>query len=120
MAGFEFTRAADAAAVRRHVDVVAAAFAWDFEALPADPVADYLPALAGPVSGLDVEFWIGTADGIDVSAAVMRCPIHDNLDMVASEVFVHPEHRRRGHGRALVDRVIQRTRGLGRTRLIGE
>ena len=81
MSTLEFTRARDEATLCRHQAVVAAGFTWDFEALPADPVVDYLPVLSGPVGGLVVECWVGSEGGTDVVAALTRCPIHDNLDL---------------------------------------
>lgn len=116
----EFSRAVDEAGLRRYHDVLAVALAWDFEALPADPIDDYRPTLSGPVGGQDIEIWIGAVDGTDVAVVTIRCSIHDNFDVATVEVDVHPDHRRRGHGRAGIEMAVRRARELGRTRVLGE
>jgi GNAT superfamily N-acetyltransferase len=115
----EFTRVTDEAVLRRFHAVITAAFAWDFEALPADPIDDYLPSLSGPVNGMAFEYWVGVADGTDVATALLRRPILDNLDLSMGDAVVHPEHRQRGYGRATADMVLRRARELGRKRFFG-
>jgi len=53
------------------------------------------------------------------SASLVACDmdIRPALTPWLSGVFVAPEHRRRGIGAALVERVVQETRALGRPRL---
>ena len=40
---------------------------------------------------------------------------YDNLKLAWLEVEIHPEHRRRGHGSALLEFLIEQTRAAGRT-----
>ena len=47
-------------------------------------------------------------------------PLLDNTENCLVLVAVHPEHRRRGHGRALFDFLVERARLEGRTRLLTE
>ncbi len=42
-------------------------------------------------------------------------PTRDNLHLVWSEITVHPDHRRQGHGSAILAEVLRRTREAGRT-----
>ena len=46
----------------------------------------------------------------------LELPLRENLDNVEVELSVHPEHRRRGIGRALYARLLDRMRELGRFR----
>lgn len=53
-----------------------------------------------------------------VGAARMEVPQRDNDHLVEMLLAVHPDARRRGVGRALVDEMDRRTRELGRTTLL--
>ncbi len=57
-------------------------------------------------------------EGRTVGAARMEIPQRDNPHLVEMVLAVHPELRRRGVGRALVDEMDRRTRALGRTTLL--
>ena len=50
-----------------------------------------------------------------VGVVDLNLPTRDNLHLVWAEVTVHPEHRRRGHGTAIVEEVVRRTREAGRS-----
>ena len=41
-------------------------------------------------------------------------PTRDNLHLVWAQILVHPDHRRRGHGSAIMNEALQRTREAGR------
>lgn len=45
----------------------------------------------------------------------LEMPSRDNLHLVWASVTVHPEHRRRGHGSAMLEEVIRRAQEAGRT-----
>jgi GNAT superfamily N-acetyltransferase len=45
---------------------------------------------------------------------------YDNRDIAFLDVGVHPEHRRRGHGTALLDTLLAEARRRGRTNLVVE
>lgn len=67
-----------------------------------------------------VKAWSGFAEGQHVAAGFLRMPMQDNLDRCEVAVQVLPDHRRRGHGRALAARLEQEARALGRSVLYAE
>jgi GNAT superfamily N-acetyltransferase len=54
-------------------------------------------------------------DGVAVAAGWCVMPLSDNTAFAFVEVFVPPEHRRRGHGTALLDALLDLARSRGRT-----
>jgi GNAT superfamily N-acetyltransferase len=70
-------------------------FGWDLE-----PAEHYLYA---PDDATD-----------PVGALAVDLPTRDNLHLVWAEIWVHPDHRRRGHGSAIMNEVLRRTREAGR------
>ena len=52
------------------------------------------------------------ADPVGVLALDM--PTRDNLHLVWAQIVVHPDHRRRGHGSAIMNEALQRAREAGR------
>ncbi|HEY3002912.1 MAG TPA: GNAT family N-acetyltransferase [Kribbellaceae bacterium] len=54
------------------------------------------------------------ADRTLVGVAVAGRPVHENLHMSWMHVNVHPEHRRRGYGTALLERLFEVARADGR------
>lgn len=67
------------------------------------------------------EVFLYYPDGSDdpVGAVHLNIPRRDNLHAVGGGVLVHPDHRRRGHGNAMVEEVVRRTRELGRNTIWG-
>ena len=54
-------------------------------------------------------------DGTEpVGVLAVDLPTRDNLHLVWAEIWVHPDHRRRGHGSAIMNEVLRRTREAGR------
>jgi GNAT superfamily N-acetyltransferase len=117
--GMPFVRvnAGDAAAIQVLTDLYNAARAVD------DPTSP--PAIAELVAG-DVEFgwdlhpevrYLYTPPGGDqpVGALGIDLPVYDNLQLVWAEVLVHPDHRRQGHGTAIMEEVLRQAREAGRT-----
>jgi len=49
-----------------------------------------------------------------VGVLVLDMPTRDNLHLVWAQIFVHPDHRRRGHGSVIMDEALRRTREAGR------
>ena len=107
----------DAAAIRLLTDLLNAARAID------DP--DSPPAIAELVAG-DVEFgwdlhpevrYLYTPTGGEqpVGMLAVDLPIYDNLQLVWAEVLVHPDHRRQGHGTAIMQEALRQAREAGRT-----
>lgn len=64
--------------------------------------------------------WSGLVDGEVVAAGWLRTPLLDNLDRAELSAHVLPEHRRRGHGRAMLGFLEDVARERGRTVLTGE
>lgn len=116
----EFTRVVDDDGLAGWHDVLRASLAADFDGLPADPVSDVRPGLSGLLGGESFEFWVGAAADQPVAAILIRCPVHDNVDLANVAVHIHPDQRRRGYGRAATEAAIARTRELGRRRVLGE
>ncbi len=54
-------------------------------------------------------------EGRAVAVLEVDLPRRDNLHLVWGSVVVHPEHRRRGHGTALVAELVRRATEAGRT-----
>jgi GNAT superfamily N-acetyltransferase len=100
--------------------VEAAAMGHDYIGLPADPIEEWLPLLETPeTAGERVQLYVGRDAGVPVGALSLRLPTLDNPTVVSAELSVHPDHRRRGHGRALVAVLLNETRSFGRSRILG-
>lgn len=63
------------------------------------------------------ELYAGVLDGHIVGSAGVWTSDYDNRDLAWLDVRVHPDHRRRGHGTALLAAVTERARELGRSSL---
>jgi GNAT superfamily N-acetyltransferase len=59
-------------------------------------------------------------DGELVGQARLWIPLRDNTDKVYADIQVHPEHRRRGAGSALLGRVVEVARQRGRQEVLSE
>jgi GNAT superfamily N-acetyltransferase len=112
----------DAAALAVWHAVEAASLEADHLALPADPLEDRLPLLdpSVPQAGEKTLLRIGCADGVPTGAIELNLPLLDNLSAATINVHVHPDLRRRGHGRALLAAAMDEAIGLGRSRLFFE
>ena len=98
--------------------VLAPAMVADYVGLPAPPVEEWLPELDDAVQGgYRTLLHVGRVDGRPVGLLNVRLPMLDNLNAVNVELIVHPDHRRRGHGRQLAKAALDEVRALGRTRV---
>jgi GNAT superfamily N-acetyltransferase len=98
-----------------------AAMDHDYVALPADLLEELVPLLETPGCAGDlVLMFVGTEKGRPVGALSMRYPTLDNLALGNAALTVHPDHRRRGHGRQLLQHAIEHVRARGRSRLLLE
>jgi GNAT superfamily N-acetyltransferase len=70
--------------------------------------------------GEDHEIW-GAFDG-DTLVGYLRIwiPLQDNTSKVHAEVQVHPDHRRRGAGAALVEQVVALAQARSRTEIVAD
>jgi GNAT superfamily N-acetyltransferase len=67
------------------------------------------------------EIWVVEDDRLDgkvAGFAIMWLPMQDNTWLSWFDIQVHPDARRRGHGSALIERVLERAREHGRTELV--
>lgn len=65
--------------------------------------------------GEPTDHFLVTVDGTDVATARYETATYDNLHLAWLSVDVHPEHRRRGHGSAVLAFLLDRARADGRT-----
>ncbi|WP_256843062.1 GNAT family N-acetyltransferase [Ornithinimicrobium cryptoxanthini] len=61
------------------------------------------------------EQYAGVLEGHVIGSARLWTSDYDNLDLAWFDLGVHPDHRRRGHGTALLAAVTERARELGRS-----
>ncbi|GAB6987142.1 GNAT family N-acetyltransferase [Nocardioides pyridinolyticus] len=105
----------EADAVRRSVDVLEAV------RLHEEPWAHPSTATAVALNirhgwdGEPADHLLVTVDGTDVATATYETTTYDNLHVAWLGVDVHPEHRRRGHGSAIVEHLMDRARRDGKT-----
>ncbi|MFC7494963.1 MULTISPECIES: GNAT family N-acetyltransferase [unclassified Nocardioides] len=59
--------------------------------------------------------FLARVDGVDVGTAHYETSTYDNQHLAWVEVEIDPEHRRRGHGSALLEAMIERARAEGRS-----
>lgn len=111
----------DRAALEHFHAVESASLDHDHVALPADPLEEHLPVVLGDQpSGEHVTYLVGYAGGVPVSATTVTTWTLDNLGSANVEVRVHPEHRRRGHGRRMTEHALDLVRSAGRSRVFIE
>jgi GNAT superfamily N-acetyltransferase len=63
--------------------------------------------------------WIAHGGGQPVGLILLELPNLDNTDAAHATVEVHPNHRRRGIGRALLEVLLERLRAESRSHVIG-
>jgi GNAT superfamily N-acetyltransferase len=100
--------------------VMVASYAADHVWLPADPLEEQAPSLAGDVAGERFELWVAFDGELPVAAAGMSMPLLDNVEAANIDLRVDPEHRRRGHGRRMLEQVLDRVRAHGRRLVFAE
>jgi len=85
--------------------------------IPMGTFEAYRARMRHPWPGHELEQYLAVRDGVPAGHLELGLPQLDNLASV--QLFVHPEQRRRGIGRALFACAVERTRALGRRHLIG-
>lgn len=107
----------DTDAVRRTVAVNAAVRAFEEPWAHPHTVEGTALSMRYGWDGEPTDYFLVTVDGTDVATASYETATYDNLDVAWLGVDVHPEHRRRGHGSAVVEALIDRARRDGKTSL---
>jgi GNAT superfamily N-acetyltransferase len=87
--------------------------------IPFDTAETYRARLRHPWPGQEVQQFLAVRDGVPAGHLELALPQLDNLANVNVQLFVHPDHRRRGTGRALLAFAVERAVALGRRHLIG-
>jgi len=95
--------------------------AWEFDVpdIPFHTPAGYAAMAATVWPAHARERYVALLDGTVAGFLGLLLPLADNVETVDLEVLTHPEHRRHGVGRALLDHAVERARALGRKHLTG-
>jgi GNAT superfamily N-acetyltransferase len=110
----------DETAIRHAYGISRAAAAVATPDIPFATFPSFLAGVRTPFPGRSRERALGLLDRTPVGCLTLDLPEHANLDNAGADLFVHPDHRRRGVGRALHAHAVRRIRELGRKRLTGE
>lgn len=94
--------------------IQAAAAGRDVPDLPPRSVVDHRGQYRYPWPGRPQFHWLAEADGETVGTLDITLHTLDNLHLAEAELIVHPDHRRRGVGRALYAHAVDFARGRGR------
>lgn len=65
--------------------------------------------------GEPTDYFLVTVDGTDVAIAEYETATYDNLHVAWFGIDVHPDHRRQGHGSAVLEFLMERARADGKT-----
>ncbi len=103
-----------------HAAVVAAHRAETGEAATVWTAPEIAVSLAVPTLARRSEAWAGLVDGEVVTTGMLVLSLLDDLRAADVEVTTPPEHRRQGHGSAMLAHLEQRCREEGRSRLDAE
>ncbi len=116
------TRVLDEADLRLWQQVREAAFAHDFEQLPADPFEERREDVlgTGPEAGERLELWLAQDGPTPVATASLSLPTRDNTETAGINLQVHPAQRGRGYGRALLTSLLSELSAAGRPRVFFE
>jgi GNAT superfamily N-acetyltransferase len=90
---------------------------------PPRPASDHVALgrqLVTPGGSREGAHRAGVVDGTIVGALRLILPMQDNPTVAIVDVAVHPDHRRRGHGSALLSEGMRLAAERGRTELIAE
>jgi GNAT superfamily N-acetyltransferase len=110
---------ADETAVERALEIEAAAVAADLPDFPPVCRRHFIGSIHHPWPGTRSHRVLAYLDGTPAGYARIDLPQLDNTENASVEPSVHPDHRRRGVGRALHEYVLQYLRDEGRKRLVG-
>lgn len=90
----------------------------DTPACPPHPERAVTGAIANPPPDSEFRCYTGTVDGVLVGASWLYLPTKENRHYAEVELVVHPAHRGRGHGTALLEHLHGVARDEARTELV--
>ncbi|MEV4760896.1 GNAT family N-acetyltransferase [Micromonospora sp. NPDC049559] len=111
--------ARDDESVERAYRIVAASDAAEGADFPPQERTRFVGGLRHPMPGRHTERVLAYRDGVPVGYLSAGLPQLDNLDNVSVELYVHPDHRRRGVGRALYQELLRLAGEHRRKRISG-
>ncbi|THV30619.1 GNAT family N-acetyltransferase [Glycomyces paridis] len=106
---------ADGDLVSGAFEVQRAAHAADGPENPAPHAGNFAKGLVNPPPDEDEAYFVAVEDGTVVGYLYIGLPNRSNLHFGWAYLIVHPEHRRRGVGTALLDHFLAYARARGRT-----
>jgi GNAT superfamily N-acetyltransferase len=111
---------ADRYACDASFEIQRAARAYDLPDFPRPCRHSHDAGLRAPWPGYVEPHWMAFRGDRPAGVGSVSLPQVDNLDNAWCEIFVHPDHRRQGAGRALYDQIVAYARGAGRIRLMAD
>ncbi len=108
---------ADGDLVSGAFDVMRAAHAADAPEHAPPHKGVFVKWLAHPSPDADETIFVAVEGGTVVGKLDIGLPNRDNLHFAGADLIVHPDHRRRGIGTALLEQFIEHARAAGRTEL---
>jgi len=117
LGGMELTEIhwSDTDGVRRLVEVTNAARLVDSPWVPLQTLRECEGNLRHGWDGDPPTAFLASEDGVDVAVAEYETSSYDNFHLAWLGIEVAPAHRRRGHGTAALELLVERARGEGRT-----
>lgn len=106
--------------LRRWFELVTAVHDADRAGDPLPGFATWAGQVRHPSPGSEPHLVLAEAEGEVVGWFAQWLSTRENTDVSPGEVEVHPAHRRRGYGRAMVAEWTRRAAALRRTRLVAE
>src|SRR5262245_66548152 len=97
---------ADDPALEQAFQVETAAPAADRPDFPPPCWSGFRGVLTHPWPGQSSRHFLAAVDGVPAGFLAVDLPQLDNLENADVQITVHPEHRRRGVGRALYDQAV--------------
>ncbi|GAB4002293.1 hypothetical protein GCM10029992_40090 [Glycomyces albus] len=85
---------------------------------PVVPLERFITSLANPPPGSDVRGYVAIDGDVALGHLHLLLPMRSNTHYAEAELTVHPDHRRRGIGTALLDSLLETARAERRPELV--